>query len=148
LPTKVSQTLGIVGGIILGQAAVQAGLTSNILLIIVSLSALASFTSPIFKISNTIRFLRFPLIVLASLCGGLGIMLGIMLILGHLLRLKSLGTPYLVPIFPFRRNSFSDSLIRSSFTHLSNRFFTTRPLSTKRFTVRKNKDIGDDYNNE
>ncbi|MDF2959328.1 MAG: GerA spore germination protein [Paenibacillus sp.] len=148
LPTKVSQTLGIVGGIILGQAAVQAGLTSNILLIIVSLSALASFTTPIFKISNTIRFLRFPLIVLASLCGGLGIMIGLMFILGHLLRLKSLGTPYIVPLFPFRHNSFSDSFIRSSFTLLSNRFFTTRPLSTKRFSVQKNKDIGDDYNNE
>ncbi|MDF2646270.1 MAG: GerA spore germination protein, partial [Paenibacillus sp.] len=65
LPTKVSQTLGIVGGIVLGQAAVQAALTSNILLIIVSLSALSSFTTPIFKVSNTIRFLRFPLIVLA-----------------------------------------------------------------------------------
>lgn len=148
LPTKVSQTLGIVGGIILGQAAVQAGLTSNILLIIVSLSALASFTTPIFKISNTIRFLRFPLIVLAALWGGLGIMIGLMFILGHLLRLKSLGTPYIVPLFPFRHNSFSDSFIRSSFSLLSNRFFTTRPLSTKRFSVQKNKDIGDDYNNE
>ncbi|TCM90678.1 GerA spore germination protein [Paenibacillus sp. BK033] len=148
LPSKVSQTLGIVGGIILGQAAVAAGLTSNILLIIVSLSALASFTTPIFKISNTIRFLRFPLIVLASLWGGFGIMIGLMFILGHLLRLKSLGAPYMVPIFPFRNNSFSDSFIRSSFTQLSNRFFTTRPLSTKRFNVKKNKDIGDDYNSE
>ncbi|REE88964.1 GerA spore germination protein [Paenibacillus taihuensis] len=148
LPTKVSQTLGIVGGIILGQAAVAAGLTSNILLIIVSLSALASFTTPIFKISNTIRFLRFPLIVLAYLWGGLGIMMGLILILGHLLRLKSLGSPYIVPLFPFRYNSFSDSIVRSSFTMLYNRFFTTRPLTQQRYTVRKNKDIGDDYNNE
>lgn len=148
LPTKVSQTLGIVGGIILGQAAVAAGLTSNILLIIVSLSALASFTTPIFKISNTIRFLRFPLIVLAATWGGLGIMFGLMFILGHLLRLKSLGSPYIVPLFPFRYNSFSDSLIRSNFTLLSNRFFTTRPLTIKRFQPHKNHDIGDDYNNE
>ncbi|CAM4226962.1 spore germination protein [Paenibacillus endophyticus] len=148
LPTKVSQTLGIVGGIILGQAAVQAALTSNILLIIVSLSALASFTTPIFKMSNTIRFLRFPLIVLASLWGGLGIMIGLMLILGHLLRLKSLGSPYIVPLFPFRHKSFNDSFIRSSFTFLSHRLSFTRPLSKKRFTVQKNKDIGDDYNNE
>lgn len=114
LPTKVSQTMGIVGGIILGQAAVAAGLTSNILLIIVSLSALASFTTPIFKISNTIRFLRFPLIGLASLLGGLGIMIGLMFILGHLLRLKSLGSPYIVPMFPFRIKSLNDSVIRPS----------------------------------
>ncbi len=148
LPTKVSQTLGIVGGIILGQAAVQAALTSNILLIIVSLSALASFTTPIFKMSNTIRFLRFPLIVLASMWGGLGIMVGLMFILGHLLRLKSLGSPYIVPLFPFRHKNFSDSFIRSSFTLTFKRFSFTRPLSVKRYSVQKNKDIGDDYNNE
>ncbi|SDW76112.1 spore germination protein [Paenibacillus sp. CF384] len=148
LPTKVSQTLGIVGGIILGQAAVQAGLTSNILLIIVSLSALASFTTPIFKISNTIRFLRFPLIILASYWGGLGIVIGLMLITCHLLRLKSLGMPYIAPLFPFRPKGFSDSFIRSSFTLTSKRFATLRPLSTQRYTVKKNKDIGDDYNNE
>lgn len=60
LPTKIGQTLGIVGGIVIGQAAVAAALTSNILLILVALSALASFTTPIYKMSNTIRFLRFP----------------------------------------------------------------------------------------
>ncbi|NBD24151.1 spore germination protein [Paenibacillus glycinis] len=148
LPTKVSQTLGIVGGIILGQAAVQAALTSNILLIIVSLSALASFTTPIFKMSNTIRFLRFPLILLASLWGGLGIMIGLMFILGHLLRLKSLGAPYLVPVYPFRGQDYSDSFIRSSLVLLSKRFSFKRPLSSTRYTIRKNKDIGDDYSNE
>ncbi|MDQ0112256.1 spore germination protein [Paenibacillus harenae] len=148
LPTKVSQTLGIVGGIVLGQAAVQAALTSNILLIIVSLSALASFTTPIYKMSNTIRFLRFPLIFLASLWGGLGIMLGLMFILGHLMRLKSLGMPYIVPLFPFRHKDFSDSFIRSSFSLTSKRFSFTRPLSIKRYSVQKNKDTSDDYDNE
>nr|WP_261306385.1 spore germination protein [Paenibacillus andongensis] len=70
LPNKVGQTLGIVGGIVLGEAAVQASLTSNILIIIVSFSALSSFATPIFKMANTIRFLRFPLIVLAAAWGG------------------------------------------------------------------------------
>lgn len=69
LPTKVGQTLGIVGGIVIGQASVEASLTSNVLLIIVALSALASFTTPIYKMSNTIRFLRFPLILFASIWG-------------------------------------------------------------------------------
>ncbi|KDE48564.1 hypothetical protein DI43_03605 [Geobacillus sp. CAMR12739] len=64
LPTKVAQTLGIVGGIVIGQATVDAGLTSTILLIVVALAALASFTTPIFKMSNTIRFIRFPFICL------------------------------------------------------------------------------------
>ncbi|WP_261301521.1 spore germination protein [Paenibacillus andongensis] len=148
LPTKVGQTLGIVGGIVLGQAAVQASLTSNILIIIVSLSALSSFTTPIFKMANTIRFLRFPLIGLAAAWGSLGIIIGLTLLLGHLLRLKSLGTPYIVPLFPFRFHEFKDSFIRSSLSLTFNRPRYFRPLSLKRYKVSKSKDIPDDYNNE
>jgi hypothetical protein len=148
LPTKVGQTLGIVGGIVLGTAAVQAALTSNILIIIVSLSALPSFATPIFKMANTIRFLRFPLIILAAAWGGLGIMIGFVILLGHLLRLKSLGTPYLVPLYPFRFRDFTDSLIRSSLNLTENRPNFLRPLRTKRYKVSKSKDNNDDYNNE
>ncbi len=69
LPTKVGQTIGIVGGIVIGTAAVEAGLTSNVLLIIVALAALASFTTPIYRIGNTIRLIRFPFLFLAQLWG-------------------------------------------------------------------------------
>ncbi|MDQ0889649.1 hypothetical protein QFZ81_004737 [Paenibacillus sp. V4I9] len=148
LPTKVGQTLGIVGGIVLGEAAVQAALTSNILIIIVSLSALSSFATPIFKMANTIRFLRFPLMGLAAAWGGLGIMIGLVILLGHLLRLKSLGTPYIVPMFPFRFRDFTDSFIRSSLSLTFNRPRFLRPLSIKRYKVKKNNDISNDYNNE
>ena len=64
---KVGQTLGIVGGIVIGQASVQAGLTSNILLIIVALSALASFITPIYKMGNAVRLLRFPFLAFAEI---------------------------------------------------------------------------------
>ncbi|MFD2613902.1 spore germination protein [Paenibacillus gansuensis] len=148
LPTKIGQTLGIVGGIVLGQAAVQASLTSNILIIIISLSALSSFATPIFKMSNTIRFLRFPLIFLASQLGGLGIMLGIVLLLGHLLRLKSLGVPYLVPLFPLRTTGFADSFIRSSLSVLTKLPPSLRPITRRRYHSKKHKDQGSDYNNE
>ncbi|MED1791373.1 spore germination protein [Brevibacillus nitrificans] len=148
LPTKVGQTLGIVGGIVIGQAAVAAALTSNILLIFVSLSALASFTTPIYKMSNTIRFLRFPLIGLAAVWGGLGIVMGLVIILGHLLRLQSLGTPYLAPIYPFRYKDFRDSFIRASteYTYLRPGFL--RPVSMKRYKVHPQKDNPDSYDNE
>lgn len=76
LPMKVGQTLGIVGGIVIGQASVQAGLTSNILLIIVALSALASFITPIYKMGNAVRLLRFPFLIFAELGGLLGISIG------------------------------------------------------------------------
>ncbi|WP_261133371.1 spore germination protein [Bacillus sp. Marseille-Q3570] len=148
LPTKVGQTLGIVGGIVLGQAAVQAALTSNILLIIVALSALASFTTPIFKMSNTIRILRFPLILLAAIWGGFGVALGLTFILCHLIRLKSLGTPYLAPVYPFRYRDLNDSFIRSSLSVTTKRFTFFKPLKLHRYNVKKHKDIEDDYNNE
>lgn len=140
LPSKIGQTLGIVGGIVIGQASVEAALTSSILLIIVALSALASFTTPIFKMANTIRLLRFPFILLAAAWGGFGIVMGLLLLLGHLLRLKSLGMPYLVPLFPFRIGSYADSFIRSSYQYTTNRSRHFRPLSMKRYEPSEDKE--------
>ncbi|WP_223593571.1 spore germination protein [Neobacillus bataviensis] len=145
LPTKIGQTLGIVGGIVIGQASVEAALTSNILLIIVSLSALASFTTPIFKMSNAIRLLRFPLIILAALFGGFGIAIGFVLLLSHLLKLTSLGNPYMVPLYPFRLNSFRDSFIRSSYKNTTNRSPFLRPLSLVRYKPKENKDDSNEW---
>lgn len=140
LPTKIGQTLGIVGGIVIGQASVQAALTSNILLIIVSLSALASFTTPIFKMSNAIRLIRFPFILLAAFLGGFGIAVGFVLLLSHLLKLKSLGNPYMVPLYPFRIKNFRDSFFRSSYQYTTSRSKFLRPLSLKRYATNEDKD--------
>lgn len=115
LPTKVGQTIGIVGGIVIGTASVEAGLTSNVLLIIVAVAALASFTTPIYQMSNTIRFIRFPFLLFAQLYGLVGISLGITLLLAHLLRLRSLGNPYLAPLFPTQVEGYKDALIRLPF---------------------------------
>ncbi|WP_264737845.1 spore germination protein [Cytobacillus firmus] len=144
LPSKIGQTLGIVGGIVIGQASVEAALTSNILLIIVSLSALASFTTPIFKMSNAIRLLRFPFILFASILGGFGIAVGFVFLLSHLLKLKSLGNPYMVPLYPFRIKDYQDSFIRTSYQYTTNRSRFLRPLSLKRYAPGKGKDDGND----
>lgn len=139
LPTKVGQTLGIVGGIVIGQAAVAAALTSNVLLIIVSLSALASFTTPIIAMGNTIRILRFFFIVFSAFLGGFGIIIGIMFLLGHLFRLKSFGSPYMVPLYPFRRNSLADSFIRSPLSAINKRPPYLRPKHLKKFYVKETR---------
>ncbi|MCZ0755482.1 spore germination protein [Anoxybacillus sp. J5B_2022] len=139
LPTKVAQTLGIVGGIVIGQASVEAALTSNILLIIVSLAALASFTTPIFKMSNTIRFIRFPIIFFASFWGGVGIAFAICLLLIHLGRLQSFGNPYLVPLYPLRIKDFADSFIRSSYRLTAKRPSYLRPRTFWRYDPNKAK---------
>ncbi|WP_371411659.1 spore germination protein [Bacillus pseudomycoides] len=139
LPTKVGQTIGIVGGIVIGQASVQAALTSTILLIAVALSALASFTTPTVKMSSTIRLLRFPLIVLAGAFGGLGLIVGFVMILTHLIQLKSLGSPYLVPLYPFRGLAASEGFIRFPFSHTAQRPSFLRPKSNWRYNPSKAK---------
>jgi hypothetical protein len=148
LPTKVGQTLGIVGGIVIGQAAVAAALTSNILLIIVALSALASFTTPTMAMSNTIRLLRFPFIILSSLLGGLGIMIGFAVLLCHLFKLKSFETPYMVPLYPFRRNNFKDSFIRSPFTEINKRPEFLKARDTIKYPQKKKSQKKEDINDE
>jgi hypothetical protein len=147
LPTKIGQTLGIVGGIVIGQAAVAASLTSNILLIIVALSALASFTTPTITMSNSIRLLRFPFIIMSALFGGLGIILGIIILMIHLFNLKSFGTPYMVPLFPFRINNFNDSFLRLSYKKINQRVEYLRPKIKLKYSPKereKNKEDIDD----
>ncbi|MGN7115772.1 spore germination protein [Lysinibacillus odysseyi] len=112
LPTKVGQTIGIVGGIVIGTAAVQAGITSNILIIIIALCALASFTTPNYMMGNVIRLLRFPIIFLAGFWGYYGIMLSLCLLIIHLLRQSSLGAPYLSPLYPPRILDWGTAIIR------------------------------------
>ncbi|MFJ8236292.1 spore germination protein [Ureibacillus sp. NPDC094379] len=115
LPTKVGQTIGIVGGIVLGTAAVQAGITSNILIIIIALCALSSFTTPNYTMGNVIRMLRFPIILLAGFWGYYGIMFAFCFLLIHLLHQTSLGAPYMLPFYPPRFKSWGDSIIRLPF---------------------------------
>src|SRR5690625_1496934 len=110
LPTKVGQTMGIVGGLIIGEASVQAGLTSNILIIVVAMSALATFTTPSYLMGTSLRIIRFPLILLAGLYGLIGLMFGVSLIFIHLLRLTTLGRPYLAPLYPFRSEEHTSEL--------------------------------------
>ncbi|MFJ7407607.1 MULTISPECIES: spore germination protein [unclassified Lysinibacillus] len=112
LPSKIGQTIGIVGGIVLGTAAVQAGITSNILIIIIALCALSSFTTPNYLMGNVIRVLRFPIILLAGFWGYYGIILAFCFLLIHLLRQTSLGAPYMSPFYPPRFKSWGDSIIR------------------------------------
>ncbi|WP_051217124.1 spore germination protein [Paenibacillus assamensis] len=121
LPTKVGQTIGIVGGIVIGQAAVQAGFTSNILIMLVALAALGSFTTPNYLMSGSIRLIRYPMIIMAGLWGILGIVFVAMLIFIHLLRQTSLGRPYLFPLFPFRRKDLTVDMLLTPQSHYSYR---------------------------
>ncbi|MCW1242490.1 spore germination protein [Bacillus pretiosus] len=146
LPMKVGQTLGIVGGIVIGQASVQAGLTSNILLIIVALSALASFITPIYKMGNAVRLLRFPFLMFAEIGGLFGISLGFIFLFTHLFRLTSLRKPYAL-FYPTRQQSVKDSWIRFPLTMIDTRDVQARPQhvkkSAKGITTKHRSDFDD-----
>jgi len=137
LPTKVGQTIGIVGGIVIGTAAVEAGITSNFLVVLVALSALASFTIPNYLMSTSIRILRFPMIILAGALGMVGIMFGICFLIIHLLKLKSLGRPYLTPIYPFRWEDINKVLYRLPMSMQHKRFVSYKPKDFIRYSKRK-----------
>jgi len=143
LPTKVGQTIGIVGGIVIGTASVEAGLTSNVLLIIIALAALASFTTPVYRMGNTIRLLRFPFLFFAELWGFLGILLSFCILLIHLIRLTSLGRPYLEPLYPPRIVDFKDALIRLSFKNQTKRPLFLDSKQPKRTNEKKTKEKKD-----
>lgn len=121
LPTKVGQTIGIVGGIVIGQAAVAAGFTSDILIIAVATSAIASFVIPSYIMSGSIRLIRFGLIILAGLLGNIGIVIGITVIAFHLASLTSLDRPYLSPLAPLNVKQFKDVFIRAPYWSLTKR---------------------------
>ncbi len=143
LPTKVGQTIGIVGGIVIGTAAVQAGLTSNVLLILVALAALASFTTPVYQMSNAIRLIRFPFLIFAQILGIIGIVVCFTYVIAHLLKLTSLGRPYIAPVYPLRVKDFKDGFIRLPFSSQSLRPLLVRPKDARRNNPEKAKDKHD-----
>ncbi|MGG4443163.1 spore germination protein [Brevibacillus fortis] len=121
MPTKIGQTIGIVGGIVIGTASVQAGLASNILIVLVSVSALLSFVPPNFLMSNAIRLVRYGFILMAGVLGMYGQMLALAFLFGHLLNLTSLGTPYMAPGVPRQWTDLMNSLIRAPLRFIVNR---------------------------
>ncbi|HEX3046746.1 MAG TPA: spore germination protein [Bacillota bacterium] len=112
LPTTVSQTLGVTAGIILGIAAVGAGLVSNTTLVIVIVTAIASYTGPNYHIGLSSRILKFVLIFAAAFLGLFGLTFIGMMILAHAAIQNSFGTAYLSPWAPLRPLELGDTLFR------------------------------------
>ncbi|MER2126157.1 spore germination protein [Solibacillus sp.] len=101
LPKSIGQTIGIVGGLVIGESIVSAGLVSNLMVIVVAFTAISSFVVPSVELNTSIRMLRFPFMLLAALFGFFGIVIGTFLLVIHLLNLSSLKRPYFSPIIPF-----------------------------------------------
>lgn len=134
MPSKIGQTIGIVGGIVIGTASVQAGLVSNTLIVLVAVSALLSFLMPNYLMSNASRFVRYIFILAAGLFGLLGQMLAFAWMMNHLLNLTSLGTPYLTPVIPRSWSDLFDSVIRFPLTYVQKRTGMSRAKREKKPT--------------
>ena len=132
MPSKIGQTIGIVGGIVIGTAAVEAGLVSNILIVLVAISALLSFSLPNFLMSNASRVVRYIFILAAGLFGMLGQMLAFAWLFNHLLNLTSLGTPYMTPVFPRAWSDMYNSVIRFPLSFLQKRTRLSRAKQVKK----------------
>lgn len=119
IPTVIGPTISIVGAIVIGDAAVQAGIVSAPMVIIVALTGISSFVVPHFSLTLTVRFLRFMLLFTSAIFGLLGLIVGIFFVYIHLLSLDSFGTPYLSPFIPFKTKRMKDAAGRLPWTRWS-----------------------------
>ena len=113
LPGAIGNTIGIVGALVIGDAAVSAHLVAPQMVIVVAITAIGSFSVPSMEASYPVRLLRFPLMLLAAGFGLYGVALGVLGILVHLVHLRSFGFPYLEPLAPFKTRELRDVLMRA-----------------------------------
>lgn len=110
LPSQVGQALSIVGALVMGQEAVEAGLVGAPMVIVVAITAIASFLAVTH--ADAAALLRYLLIILAGVLGAFGIIIGLLAILVHLAGLRSFGSPYLSPLAPITWRDLKDVFIR------------------------------------
>ncbi|KRE34627.1 spore germination protein [Paenibacillus sp. Soil522] len=110
LPRPVGSAISIVGALVVGQAAVEAGLITAPMVIVTAVTAIATFV--VTPLTDAAVLLRFFLIFTASILGGFGIVGGLLVVLVHLCSLRSFGTPYFSPFAPLNFNGLKDSIIR------------------------------------
>ncbi|MEK8127510.1 spore germination protein [Paenibacillus filicis] len=112
MPKAIGQAVSVVGTLVIGQAAVEAGIVSAAMVIVVAITAISTFTVPAYSMSIPIRILRFAFMMAAASFGLLGIFMGIFVLLLHLCALRSFGEAYMSPISPFKATDMQDSLLR------------------------------------
>ena len=146
LPGTMGNTIGIVGGLIIGTAAVDAGLVSPVVVIVVAFTALCSFAIPNEEFANAFRLLKFFLILVSAWLGLFGYLVGMLAILIHLSRLRSFGVPYLLPFVSSEVDDgaqLKDSLFRFPLFYLRKRPVYAKDSNRIRFRWRKMRDAQD-----
>ncbi|MFC6228962.1 spore germination protein [Paenibacillus allorhizosphaerae] len=112
LPQQIGPLVTVAGALVIGEAAVRAGIISAPIVIVVSAAGIASFVIPRYRAGYPLRILRFPLLMLSGAFGLLGLAIGIIVIIIHMVQLNSFGTPFLAPAAPFNPRGLQDVLMR------------------------------------
>ena len=132
LPRAVGQAVSIVGGLVIGQSAVQAGIVSPLMIIVVAVTGMASFITPSYNIGVSLRLLRFPMMLLGGTLGLFGIMTGILAIIIHMAGLRTFDVPYLASMAPLHMSDLKDVLIRAPWWAMDNRPVEAAKLNRRR----------------
>lgn len=132
LPYGTSQTLGTTIGIIVGFALIQTGFISTPTLIIVGISAIASFTAPNFSVGLTWRISKYLLLLTSGILGFYGFILGTVFIIAHVSSLVSFGAAYTIPWGPVQPSGLLDSIVRGPHWLRLKRPQVAKPTQTTR----------------
>ncbi|WP_244163226.1 spore germination protein [Paenibacillus pectinilyticus] len=112
MPRAIGQAVSVVGTLVIGQAAVEAGIVSAAMVIVVSVTAISTFTLPAYSMSIPIRILRFAFMGVAASFGLFGIVMGLFVLLLHLCALRSFGEPFMSPFSPYHATDVQDTVVR------------------------------------
>ncbi|MCK9860720.1 spore germination protein [Paenibacillus sp. ATY16] len=112
MPRAIGQAVSVVGTLVIGQAAVEAGIVSAAMVIVVSITAISTFTLPAYSMSIPVRILRFAFMGVAASFGLFGIIMGFFVLMLHLCALRSFGEPFMAPLSPFIKTDMQDALFR------------------------------------
>ncbi|MFX3634933.1 MAG: spore germination protein [Candidatus Pristimantibacillus sp.] len=154
MPRIIGSAMSIVGALVLGQSAVQAGLVSASMVIVVSFTAISSFVIPSVNMGTAARLIRFLMMFLAGTLGVFGIMTGMMILLAHLAGLRSFGVPYLTPLSPLEPGNLKDVFLRVPWWMMKRRpkyvdfGGTQRQTAKNQQTAKKSKQTQTDGENE
>lgn len=139
LPKSGGQAVGIVGGLVIGQSAVEAGLVSPVTVVVVALTALCSFAIPQYELGLSIRLLRFLFVISAAIFGLYGIIFAFLFLCAHLVKLQNLGVNYLGYFVHYQSQDWKDTFIRPpiKWNIFRNAIFKTQ--NRKRINLQKRK---------
>lgn len=126
-------SISILGGLILGDAAVSAGIVSPIMIIVVAISSIAGLVFSSIELVNALRLYKIILLLLGTLLGIYGVLIGTIYMIYKLLTLKVFGIPYLVPFIPFDKNEINDSFIKREESVKKRNSFLTKNIVRGRY---------------